>query len=278
MLLLALVAIPLLVQGCAGLVQTIGARWVTRKLSNEFDLDDRQQEATRAAVDRLLLAAPAVLGPPLETLVALTDRALFDGLTEENLVDLEARINVLADDVAVRVIDEAAPLLATLRDEQIDHAERRIRKRFEERREEIEQPADERLEQRQDQFIEAIEKWTGNLSKAQERDLRDHVNEYPDETLMRLAEDERRLEGIGETMRAHPGVEPIRDAMWQAWNDRGNWGPQARPTEVRRAQNRQALMYIDAMLDREQRENAREHLQSLHRRVVRFLGLDGSEA
>lgn len=271
---LALVVFPLVLDGCSGFMQTIGARWVTRKLASEFDLDDSQKKATRAAVDRLLDAAPGVLGPPMQEIVASLDRAIAQGLTEETLLALEAQFNPLADEVALRVIDEAAPLLATLRDPQIDHAERRIRERFNEAREDLDEPGEERLEQRQDQYIEAIEKWTGNLSKIQEADLRAQVTKYPDETAMRLDADERRLEGIGETIRAHEGAPAIRDAMWKAWQNRGDWGPEARPAEVRRADNRRALLYIDSLLDRRQRENAREHLRSLHRRLNRFLAVD----
>lgn len=272
LVLLSAFLLPVVVVGCTGIFQNIGARWVTRKIAAEFDLDDQQKEEARGAVDRLIAAAPAVLGVPLDDLVTSVDRAIVVGLNEDNVRALEVKIDELVDVVAARVIDEVAPLLPLLRDEQIEFAENRANERFAEKRKELDEPADEREQERLDEFVEAVEKWSGSLSDAQEDYLRDYVSKIPDETEQRIASDEQRLTQIADTLRAHPGAEAIRDALWEAWENREDWGPEARPAEVRRAQNRQTLIYIDQLMDPLQEQNARDYLQKLYRRVERFLG------
>lgn len=271
-MLLSAFLLPVVLVGCTGIFQNIGARWVTRKIAAEFDLDDQQKEEARGAVDRLIAAAPAVLGVPLDDLVTSVDRAIVVGLNEDNVRALEVKIDELVDVVAARVIDEVAPLLPLLRDEQIEFAENRANERFAEKRKELDEPADEREQERLDEFVEAVEKWSGSLSDAQEDYLRDYVSKIPDETEQRIASDEQRLTQIADTLRAHPGAEAIRDALWEAWENREDWGPEARPAEVRRAQNRQTLIYIDQLMDPLQEQNARDYLQKLYRRVERFLG------
>ena len=112
--------------GCTGVLQNLGARWVTNKISGVFDLDDAQREATRGAVDRAIEAAPDLLGPRLDLLVATVDRALGKGLNEDNMRVIERQIDILMDKAVAWIVDEAAPILATLRDDQIDHAEREL--------------------------------------------------------------------------------------------------------------------------------------------------------
>lgn len=271
-MLLSAFLLPVVVVGCTGIFQNIGARWVTRKIAAEFDLDDQQKEEARGAVDRLIAAAPAVLGAPVDDLVASVDRAIVVGLNEDNVRALEVKIDELVDVVAARVIDEVAPLLPLLRDDQIEFAENRANERFAEKRKELDKPTDEREQERLDEFVEAVEKWSGSLSDAQEDYLRDYVSKIPDETEQRIASDEQRLTQIADTLRAHPGAEAIRDALWEAWENREDWGPEARPAEVRRAQNRQTLIYIDQLMDERQEQNARDYLQKLYRRAERFLG------
>ena len=158
MRLACLVILLSLIVGCTGLLQNIGARIVTRRFADEFDLDDAQTEATRASVDRLIAVAPRVIGPRVDLIVATADRAIVKGLTERDLIGMERQVDKLLDEVAGHIIDEASPILATLKDEQIDHAALRFEERFDEVREKLSEPADERLEKRQDAFVESIGK------------------------------------------------------------------------------------------------------------------------
>ena len=270
MVLLALVVLPVAV-GCTGMFQAIGARWVTRQLTDEFDLNEEQQKATRASVDRLIEAAPQVLGPPLKQLVDSTDQAIAQGLSDENIIPIEREFDALANAVVARVIDEAAPILATLSDKQIAHAEGNFKERFDEARERLEEPTAERLEKRQQGFVDGVEEWSGDLTRGQKKALREYVAKLPDDSEVRIAADERRIQAIGDVVRANPGAPTIRAALWQAWEDRRNWGPGSRPPEARDADRRRTLIYIDAMFTAEQREHAREHLQRIYRRVNRFL-------
>jgi hypothetical protein len=184
-----LVGLLALGAGCTGVLQNLGAKWATNKISDVFDLDEQQEEATRDAVDRAIDAAPDLLGPRLDLLVATVDRSLAKGLDEANMSIVERQIDILMDKAVAWIIDEAAPILATLRDDQIDHAEREFDKRLQETRDELNAPPAERLENRQDKFIDAIEKWTGRLSDSQERMIRSHVAAMPHDAAERLRAD-----------------------------------------------------------------------------------------
>ncbi|MBT8481362.1 MAG: hypothetical protein HKN97_08435 [Myxococcales bacterium] len=272
----ALTLFLLVAVGCTGLLQNIGARWVTRQIAVEFNFNEAQTAATRASVDRLMAAAPAVLGTKIEMLVATVDTAIAKGFTEEKLVGMERQVDGLIDTVASAIIDEAAPIMATLRDDQIDFVEKRIEKRLEEAREELAEPAEDRLERRQDEFVDAVEDWAGSLSEGQEAALRNYVAKLPDEAAVRLAADERRVARFTKLARTHPDAAAIRDAMWEEWKDREDWGPNARPPSARRAEGRQAILFVYGLLDAGQRDHASKHLHELHDKVKSFFGAAGS--
>jgi hypothetical protein len=275
----AVVALSLflvLAVGCTGLLQNLGARWVTRQIAVEFNLDEAQTAATRASVDKLMAAAPAALGSKIDMLVATIDVAIAKGLTEEKLFGMERQVDGLIDTVAGAIIDEAAPIMATLRDDQIDFVEKRIEKRLEEAREELAAPSEERMEKRQDQFVDAVEDWAGSLTEGQEAALRRYVANLPDEAAARLEADERRVARFSKLARTHPDAPTIRDAIWQEWKNREDWGPDARPPKARRAEGRQALMFVYGLLDAEQKDHASKHLHELHDKVKAFFGTAGS--
>ena len=264
-----------LATGCSGVLQNIGARWATHKISDVFDLDDAQETATRAAVDRAIASAPEVLGPRLDLLVATVDRGLSKGLNEQNMLVIERQVDILMDKAVVWIVDEAAPILATLRDEQIDHAERELDERLQETRDELNAPEDERLRNRQEKFVDAIEKWSGRLSDAQETAIRAYVAAMPDEAADRLRADEQRLAEIADGLREHPGAPAIRDLLWNAWEQREDWGPSTRSAEARRADGRKTLFFAYDLLDAEQRDHMSERLHEMHGTVKRLLGTAG---
>ena len=272
----ALVLVLPLSFGCSGLLQNLGAKWVTRQIAAEFNLDEVQTAATRASVDRLITAAPAALSSKVDMLVATVDAAIAKGFTEEALLGMERQVDKIVDIIAAAIIDEASPILATLRDDQIDFAEARINERLEEAREEIGKPKEERLEKRQDAFVNAVEDWADDITDEQEAILRRFIAALPDEGALRLRADEERLERIGTLMRKHPGSEAIRDALWQEWKDRERWGLESRTPAERRAEGRKAILYVYGLFDAEQKEHASEHLHELHDKVKSFLGVAGS--
>ncbi len=262
--------------GCTGLMQNIGARIVTRQLAEEFDLDDAQTEATRASVDRLIAKAPSVIAPSVDLIVATTDRAIAKGLTDRALIGVWRQVDKLLDEVVTHIIAEAAPVLATLRDEQIDHAHARFEERFDKVREKLAKPADERLEKRQEAFVSSIEEWTGDLSIDQDEALRAYVTRFPDEGALQLAADEGHIGEIETVLRQHPGAPAIREVLWKTWKEREDWGPEARTPAERRAQSRQTILYVYGLMDAKQKDHASRHLHDLHDKVKRFLGMADS--
>ena len=263
-----------LASGCTGVLQNLGARWITGKIAAVFDLDDEQRTTTRAAVDRTIASAPEVLGPRLELLVATVDRALAKGMTEKKMLVIERQVDILMDKAVSWILDEAAPILATLSDEQIDHAERELDERLQETRDELNAPEEERLQSREEKFVEAIEKWSGRLSDAQDKDIRSFVASMPDEAPDRLRADEQRLAQIADRMREHPGAPAVRELLWTAWTQREDWGPGTRSAEERRADGRKTLLFVFDLLDAKQREHMSERLHEMHEMVKRVLGTD----
>lgn len=263
-----------LTSGCTGVLQNLGARWVTGKIAAVFDLDDEQRTATRAAVDRTIASAPEVLGPRIDLLVATVDRALSKGMNEKKILVIERQVDILLDKAVSWILDEATPILATLSDAQIDHAERELDERLQETRDELNAPEEERLQSRQEKFVEAIEKWSGRLSDAQEQDIRSFVASMPDEAPDRLRADERRLAEIADRMREHPGAPEIRDLLWTAWTQREDWGPGTRSAGERRADGRKTLLFVFDLLDVKQRDHMSERLHEMHEMVKRVLGTD----
>ena len=259
--------------GCSGIFQNIGARWVTNQISDVFDMDEGQETATRAAVERAMREAPQVLGSRLDTLVATVDVALSKGLNEDNMRVIERQVDVLLDKVAAWIIDEAAPILATLTDAQIAHAERKLDERLQETRDELALPPAERLEDRQGKFVEAIESWTGTLRDRQESSLRAFVARMPDEAADRLRADEGRLAAIANGLRQHPGPPGVRDLLWSAWKERENWGPGTRSPAERRADGRKTLRFVYDLLDERQKDRVSERLHEIHERIKRLLGV-----
>ena len=257
--------------GCSGVLQNIGARWVTRQIGEELDLDEAQREATRAAVHRVLASASDVLGPRLELLIATVDRAIIKGFDEKNMLIIEKQIDILLDKGVGWIIDEVAPILATLRDDQIDHGERSLNERLDETREELSKPADERSQDRQDKFVDAIEEWSGSLSDAQEQALRTYVAALRDEAADRLAADEKRLAEIADTLREHPGPAAVRQALWDAWKNHEDWGPNTRSPEERKADGRETLFYVYRLLNAKQKDHMSEHLHDMYAQVKIFL-------
>lgn len=257
--------------GCSGVLQNIGARWVTRQIGEELDLDEAQREATRAAVHRVLASASDVLGPRIELLIATVDRAIIKGFDEKNMLIIEKQIDILLDKGVGWIIDEVAPILATLRDDQIDHGERSLDERLDETREELSKPADERSQDRQDKFVDAIEEWSGSLSDAQEQALRTYVAALRDEAADRLAADEKRLAEIADTLREHPGPAAVRQALWDAWKNHEDWGPNTRSPEERKADGRETLFYVYRLLNAKQKDHMSQHLHDMYAQVKTFL-------
>jgi len=272
----ALVLLMPLLTACSGLMQNLGAKWVTRQIAVEFKLDDAQTAATRASVDRLIAAAPDALRSKVDMLVATVDAAIARGFTEKGLLGMERQVDKILDIVAGAIIDEASPILATLRDDQIDFAEVKMNERLEEAREKIDKPKEERLEKRQDAFVNAVEDWADDITDEQEALLRRYIATLPDEGALRLRADEERLERVTRLMRKHPGAEAVRDALWKEWKNREQWGLESRTPGERRAEGRQAILYVYGILDPEQKEHASEHLHELHDKVNAFLGVAGS--
>jgi len=269
---LLLIGVFAFAPGCTGVLQSLGAKWVTNKISGVFDLDETQREATRAAVDRAIEEAPELLGPRLDMLVATADRSLHQGMNEQSMLVIERQVDLLMDKAVGWIIDEAAPILATLRDAQIDHAERELDEGLQETRDELNAPPAERLRTRQEKFVEAIEKWSGRLSDSQERTLRAFIAAMPDEAPDRLRADEQRLAHIAAELRKHPGAPAIRDLLWQAWKQREDWGPGTRSAEARRADGRKTLFFVYELLDTDQIDHMSERLHEMHAMVKKLLG------
>jgi len=261
--------------GCSGMAQRIGTRYVTRQLDDVFDLDDGQKDRIHASVQRLIDEVPTLVEPALSELVGAMDEALRDGATDAKLRAIETRGDALADRVAARVIVELGPLFASLSNAQIDHARAWVNDELEKGREELHVGEADRLERRQDAFVEAVETWAGDVSRTQEAELRTHVLHEPDEAAQLIAVSERRLAAFEATLRSHPGASAIQVELVRLWQMRDDLRPEGASAEARRARGRATLLFVDGLMTRSQRAHAREHLAEQYARFRRFLGDGG---
>ena len=254
--------------GCSGLLQNLGAKWVTRQIAEEFNLDEEQTAATRASVDRLLAAAPAALSSKVDMLVATVDAAIAKGLTEKKLIGMERQVDKIVDIVAGAIIDEASPILATLRDDQIDFAEARINERLDEAREELEDPKEERLEKATGQVRERG-RGLGGRHQRRPRGVAPQVRRRVTRRGGRSGwADEARLERVGAV---------LRKASWRGGHstrsggngrDRENWGPMpARPPPRVAPRDARRCSTSTRCSTPSRSTHASEHLHELHDKV-----------
>lgn len=275
-LLAALVAMTLLLSGCSGLVQRIGTRYAVGQLDDVFDLDDAQEEMAEASIEHLLVELPPLVRRDIAGLVYAMDRELAASATDEGLLRIEARLDRLLEKVATRVIPEVAGLMATLEAAQVEHAMAWAREQMDDRREELQRPADERLKERQDALVDTFEEWTGDVSSGQERAIRRHVRSLPDEERTRLAVDERRLAEVERLLQRGAAADAVAALLSRQLRLREELGPGAPSVAERRARGRATLLFLDGLLGAEQRHHARRHLTSQYARIRRFLSDDVS--
>lgn len=262
--------------GCTGFLQNLGARWVTRQIATEFNMDEAQTAATRASVDRLIEAAPGALASKVDMLVATVDTAIAKGLTEKKLLGMERQVDDILDIVAKAIIDEASPSWprsGTTKSISSRHASTsgwmKPEKRSKSPRKSVSRSV-------RTNFVDAVEDWAGSLTDGQEAALRKYVAGLPDESAARLGADERRVERVAAISRTHPSSEVIRETLWKEWKNREDWGPEARPPAARRAEGRQALLFVYGMLDAKQKDHASKHLHELHDKITSFFGTAGT--
>ncbi len=262
----------LLLVGCSGAMQDFGKRLVVGRVADEFNLDREQRRATRASVDRLVEAAPELLGPRLEVIFEDAEAAITAGFPEGDLITIEDRMEAVADDAMAAIFDELAPLLATLRPEQVDHFAARAEERLAEAWEKRSGTPAERLAKRQETFIEEVEKWTGSLDDEQEQALHAVLEGLPDEGAIQLDLRETKTRELLQLLRDQPGEDRIRARLWEIWRSRDDWGTEARSRDARSAEGRELLRTIDGLIRPKQRAHMKKHLRSLHDRAKAFLG------
>ena len=68
----------------------------------------------------------------------------------------------------------------------------------------------------------------------------------------------------------------IRQTLWNEWKKREDWGPDARPPAARRAEGREALLFVYGILDAKQKDHASQHLHELHDKIKSFFGAAGT--
>ncbi len=258
--------------GCTGMLRRVAVRRVTGELDDAFSLDAAQREQARASLNLLVDEVPGLILPELSELIAELDETLDLGATEERLLSLERGWERLIDRVAGRVIGELAQLLATLSDAQIDHGAAYAREKLAEARQEQRGPAAERLEERGEKFVEAVESWSGPLSVRQAQALRAHMALQPDESAAKFRADDRRLDMIERALHAHPGAPALRAVLFSLWQGRDDLSPDGPSTIERRARGRETLLFVDAMMTSAQRAHARAHLADEYARARRLLG------
>lgn len=108
----------------------------------------------------------------------VADRA-ETGLTHEDIAEIEVQTEAFAQSLMDRMLNDLIDLLATASDEQIDQLFKRLEQDNQEyRREYIDVSTDKQLKQRYKEVINYAERWTGNLSAQQKKQINDWITQF----------------------------------------------------------------------------------------------------
>jgi hypothetical protein len=171
------------------------------------------------------------------------------------------------------VLPDAADFLAGLDPEQVDRLEVKLVARIDESYRELEEPEGERRAVAEQQFIEGIEEFVGELSQAQVQTLLEVARSIPDEHEATRRTDLHRTRQFLEGLRSSPGsAEAIEAVLREIWRDRFELIGSEQSADLRRSDQVRLILAVDAVLTEVQRTHAVAVMDRRIHRLERFLG------
>jgi hypothetical protein len=260
----------LLLLGNACSVASLAGWYVTRRVDKYLDLSSEQKKWVRARVDHHIEALRRSATTEAVPLLRRVRGVVARGPTEADIAELQREVEALIDRFVARVVPDVAALFASLRDDQIDRFQRKMRKGLGEGYEDLRLPPDERRERADEKAIEAVEKWTGSLAPAQKARLLKAVRAMDDERAATYRVHVSRLNAFADLLRGRPGAVEVGKELRRLWDTRYDAIAPSRSRDAQRADQRRILLLIDGMLTMEQRRHAVDEINSVIVKIKRF--------
>ncbi|MBK1713552.1 DUF6279 family lipoprotein [Rubrivivax gelatinosus] len=200
----AIIAAVLVLAGCSTLRlgYANGPRLAWWWLDGYFDFSSQQEPAVRAAIGRWFDWHRHSELPTYATLLAEAGTAALQPTTPDQVCRWSARFREASEPAVDRALQEGAPLVAGLREAQLQHLEQRFTKRLADMRDEYLQsdPA-KRREASVERATDRIEQLYGRLDGAQRALVAELVAESPFDAEAWVAERDRRQREVVQTLR-----------------------------------------------------------------------------
>lgn len=176
-----LILVACLLNGCLVRVAYNNADTIIRwELDRYFNLEGEQEQLLATRLPDHLNWHRAQQLPQIIALLRRAHAALDAGLTDEELLHLLDGADRLRQGLVDRLLVDGSELFAQLTPEQVEHLRRKLANANEEWEERIERSTDQRREDRAERILAQVEKWTGDLSKAQRAELVQAADGIPD--------------------------------------------------------------------------------------------------
>lgn len=190
-LLRALLA-PLLITTLLGCSRTEMAYnnldWIIENWLDDFvDMTDAQQLSWEKNLQKALNHHRSHELPQIADMLADVEAGVKHGMDQDTLRCITERLKGGYERHVEIAVSTAVPLLSNLSTAQIDEMEAAINDRNADYQEEfIDISAKQRLADRQENLLDQIEKWTGELSEQQSKQVEQAVKRFPDLTKARF--------------------------------------------------------------------------------------------
>jgi hypothetical protein len=258
----------MLAGACSGV--RIAGWYLTRQIDGYLALDSDQKSWVRSRVDHHLEVTRGEISSDIIPLLRRVRGVVIRRPTEANLRALQAEVDVLVDRFVARLIPDVAALFASLRDDQIDRFQDKMRKGLGEAYEDLRLPAGERRQRADKKTIEAVEKWTGKLTKAQRARVIELARTVEDDRPATYRSHVARLNAFANLLRGDATAFDVAKTLQRLWDTRYEAIAPQSAREDRRAAQRRVLLALDEVVTMEQRRHMVGEIDGVIRKVKRF--------
>lgn len=256
--------------GCSNVSERLAGWYVTRRLDSYADFTSEQKARARASVDETLLMLRKEELPHWITFLREVRAGMHDGLDDAAIARLQGRYDERLDRAVDLLVPRAAPLLAELDARQHDHFAKRMREELDDRYEDLELPTAKRLKKLEERALDSAEDFVGDLSDAQEEQLRALVRGIPDEWPRQHRSAVENIAHFRAFMAQKPSASAVDAELHAMWAHRYDGLGVGHDKASRRKVQRGFLLAVYRMLTPKQRAHAEEELSDRIRALKRW--------
>jgi hypothetical protein len=201
--------------GCS--IRKVAYGWATKLVVSRFvDTFDLNANQKRDLLPRIAAIHDWHRKQELPRYVQFLDAAIGkaqDGLDQAEVEWMLAESYPLIERLSARFTPEAAAVLATLSNAQIDHAVAEFKKAEKERFEKLEQSEEDYIKFRMKTAKKNMKTWLGSYTDAQLQEYERWVRKNRPEELRRRKRYQDNRDALLAMLRTHPGTQPIAEAL-----------------------------------------------------------------